>query len=323
MTDTTNDLNLSRALSGLHLVGANWATIDLGPTSGFSLDADSAVFAVHFVLDGEVLISSAHGEPQPVGAGASVILPNGAPHVIRTGPNARLRRMSHIRQDDRREQSPFAGEDSPAHISIGVDRPSDAVATVLSGQMALTWPQDLLPPRELLPGMIDGMPGYHRGSQSAQETVTSLREMTDAPGGTICLARFAHLLVTRRLREQLLKEPALVSDNPRSSVAIARVIQSIRLEPGFNWSVTNLARLAGMSRSGFADKFRVETGRTPMEVVTEARMEMAVRLLRRSREPIKAISASTGYGSSTSFIRSFRRQYGRAPTEFRNEQAAS
>ena len=322
MTETT-DLNLSRALSGLHLVGATWAMIDLGASAGFSLDADQSVFGVHFVLEGEVSLSAGHGEPQRIAAGESSILPNGAAHVIRTGPNAHLHRLRRIGRDVAPGHGAYDSEDSPAHLSIGVERPSDVVATVLSGQMTLTWPQDLLPPRDLLPRLIEGMPGYRPTPEAAQQAVMSLREMTDAPGGTICLARFAHLLVTRRLREQLLKEPALVSDNPRSSVAIARVVQAIRMEPGFNWSVSNLARQAGMSRSGFAEKFRIETGRTPMEVVTEARMEMAARLLRRSREPIKAISASAGYSSSTAFIRSFRRQYGLAPTEFRNGPVAS
>ena len=317
MTDANSALNLSRALSGLHLVGAKWATIDIGPGYGFSLDANSEMFAVHFVLDGELQLSCAHGEPQRVGIGESVILPNGTAHVIRTGPGARLERLSRIGRDERENYSAFEGEDSPSHLFIGCDRHQGGAATVLSGQMSLTWPQDLLPPRDLLPKVIEGMPGYRGNPQSAGQAVASLREMADAPGGTICLARFAHLLVTRRLREQLLNEPALVSESPRSGVAISRVIQAIRLEPGFGWSVSSLARQAGMSRSGFAEKFRLETGRTPMEVVTEARMEMAARLLRRSREPIKAISASAGYSSSTAFIRTFRRQYGRSPTEFR------
>ena len=320
--DNARTMNLSKALSALHLVSAKWATIDLGQGWGISLDRDPALISVHFVLAGELEISIAHGEPKAFSAGQSFILPNGAPHVVRTDAGARLERLGHVGIDEAEASPSFESEDSPAHFAFGESRTHAPAATVLSGQIGLTWPEDLLPPRELLPKLIEGSPGYKVNSPSAEEAVRSLREMADAPGGTICLARFAHLLVTRRLREQILQEPALVSANPRSSVAIARVVQAIRLEPGRAWSVTSLARHAGMSRSGFAEKFRQETGRTPMEVVTEARMDMAARLLRRSREPIKTISASTGYSSSTAFIRTFRRHFGKSPTDYREAASA-
>lgn len=315
--DSAHGVNLSRALSALHLVSAKWSTIDLGPGWGISLDRDPGLIAVHFVLSGELEISIAHGEAQRFAAGQSFILPTGAPHVVRTDASAKLERLGHVGIEDGETDAAFESEDSPSHFLFGVTRTGQPAATVLSGQIGLTWPEDLLPPRELLPKLIEGSPGYKVNSPSAEEAVRSLREMANAPGGTICLARFAHLLVTRRLREQMLEEPALVSANPRSSVAIARVVQAIRLEPGRAWSVTALARHAGMSRSGFAEKFRQETGRTPMEVVTEARMDMAARLLRRSREPIKAISVSTGYSSSTAFIRTFRRHFSTSPTDYR------
>ena len=309
--------NLSRALSGLHLVGSRWATVDLGSGWGFSLESDSNLVAVHFVLDGEVEISCAHGAPTTFAAGQSYIVPTGVAHIVRTGPG-KLSRFRRLERDHDPAVSMFEGEDSPSHITLG-EAAGQWAATVLSGQIALTWPEDLLPPRELLPNLIEGSPGYKRDTPPAEQAVRSLREMADAPGGTICLARFAHLLVTRRLREQLLAEPALTSENPRSSVAIARVVQAIRLEPGRAWSVTSLARHAGMSRSGFAEKFRLETGRTPMDMVSEARMDMAARLLRRSRETIKSISASTGYSSSTAFIRSFRRHFDCSPTDYREQ----
>ncbi|EHJ60915.1 AraC family transcriptional regulator [Novosphingobium pentaromativorans] len=317
--DRAQSINLSKALSALHLVSAKWATIDLGPGWGFSLDNDPNLIAVHFVLDGVLEVSCTHDEPQVFAAGQSFILPNGAGHVVRTGSGAKLSRLGHVGAQEDEALSAFEGEDSPVHLMFGTSRTGRPAATVLSGQIGLTWPEDLLPPRALLPKLIVGSPGYRLNSPSAEEAVRSLREMADAPGGTICLARFAHLLVTRRLREQLLQEPELVSANPRSSVAIARVVQSIRMEPGRAWSVASLARHAGMSRSGFAEKFRQETGRTPMEVVSAARMDMAARLLRRSREPIKAISASTGYSSSTAFIRTFRRHFGQSPTDFREQ----
>ena len=319
--DAARKINLSRTLSALHLVNAKWATIDVGAGWGFSLGNSPDLITVHFVLDGELELSAAHDAPQRFSAGQSIILPSGAAHVLRDGAEARLERLGHIGRDGG-GGSPFDGEDSPAHLTVGMARGSAPAATVLSGQIGLTWPEDLLPPRELLPKLIEGSPGYTPNSPSANEAVRALREMEDAPGGTICLARFAHLLVTRRLREQLLEQPTLVSDNPRSSVAVARVVQAIRFEPGRPWSVTSLARHAGMSRSGFAEKFRQETGRTPMEVVTEARMDMAGRLLRRSREPIKSISALTGYSSSTAFIRIFRRHFSCSPTQYRETASA-
>ena len=95
--DDARSINLSRALSALHLVSAKWATIDLGEGWGIALDSDPSLIAVHFVLAGKLEISIAHGEPQQFFAGQSFILPNGAPHVVRTGAGSETRKVGPCR----------------------------------------------------------------------------------------------------------------------------------------------------------------------------------------------------------------------------------
>lgn len=97
-------------------------------------------------------------------------------------------------------------------------------------------------------------------------------------------------------------------------------IVAMRRNPALPHTVSTLARLSGMSRSNFAEAFRGEFGRSPMELLRGLRMDLAATLLRDDDMSIKLVGASVGYTSRASFSHAFQRCFGVSPAEFRESQ---
>ncbi len=60
------------------------------------------------------------------------------------------------------------------------------------------------------------------------------------------------------------------------------------------------------------------SGRNFRDMVSEARVERAIELLRDNQNTVTAISSTPGYSSSAHFARAFRKNVGLSPLEFRN-----
>ena len=98
---------------------------------------------------------------------------------------------------------------------------------------------------------------------------------------------------------------------------LGRVIAAIQRDPGRNWSVAELAREMGSSRSVFADRFVQVTGVTPLRYVAEVRMRLAAQWIGRERMPIETAAQRLGYASQAAFSRAFKRVTGYAPGRLR------
>lgn len=88
-------------------------------------------------------------------------------------------------------------------------------------------------------------------------------------------------------------------------------------EPQRRWTLVELAGLAGMSRTTFAERFRDVVGQTPLDYLASWRMRLAADRLHRSADSVAAISFSVGYESEAAFSTAFRRVTGRTPMQYR------
>jgi AraC family transcriptional activator of mtrCDE len=98
---------------------------------------------------------------------------------------------------------------------------------------------------------------------------------------------------------------------------IARAFSILAADPGAHHTVAGLARSVGMSRSAFTARFTEITGRTPMGILRGLRMREAAEQLRNTNTAIEEIVRNVGYESRSSFVRAFRRTYGRDPSDYR------
>ena len=102
---------------------------------------------------------------------------------------------------------------------------------------------------------------------------------------------------------------------------IAQALSLIHQRPAPQWTVEELARGVGMSRSMFAERFTQEVGAPPLTYLTRWRMQLSgIRLLTCPSEPLKSISTAVGYHSEAAWNRAFRRFAGHPPAHWRDLQ---
>ncbi|MBE7539484.1 MAG: AraC family transcriptional regulator [Opitutaceae bacterium] len=89
-----------------------------------------------------------------------------------------------------------------------------------------------------------------------------------------------------------------------------------------NWTVDLAAARAAMSRRGFTERFRVETGETFWEHLERLRVAHAAQLLRRGEHTVLGVMFSSGFNDLSTFYRAFKRHHGTSPKRWMEAEAA-
>lgn len=104
---------------------------------------------------------------------------------------------------------------------------------------------------------------------------------------------------------------------------LSKVIDKMHTDITKDWSVVELATVAGLSRAAFASKFKKITGETPALYLSKVRIQRAMDLLRTTTQTLDQISLSVGYNDSFVFSKAFKRIIGRSPKVFRESVRAN
>ena len=126
-------------------------------------------------------------------------------------------------------------------------------------------------------------------------------------GRSLFLGHLAPIMLLQMLRIYLASAPKdenwlVALSHPRLSKVLA-VMQS-KYER--NWTLDQLADLAGMSRSGFALTFKNKVGVPPMVYLTNWRIQIACELLEAGEDGVSTVAAAVGYRSESAFSVAFR-----------------
>src|SRR5262249_51884495 len=97
----------------------------------------------------------------------------------------------------------------------------------------------------------------------------------------------------------------------------ARALATMQADYARSWSLDELARTAGLSRAGFALNFKKWIGVTPMEYLTQWRIQLACELLRDEDRRIAEVASTVGYESERAFSVAFTRIVGQRPGQYR------
>ena len=90
--------------------------------------------------------------------------------------------------------------------------------------------------------------------------------------------------------------------------------------PVQDWSIDELGRRVGLSRSALHERFVELIGVPPMQYLAQWRMQAAARLLLETRASVAAIALDVGYNSEAAFARAFKRLIGKPPAAWRRER---
>ncbi|WP_420471937.1 AraC family transcriptional regulator [Brevundimonas sp. FT23042] len=143
---------------------------------------------------------------------------------------------------------------------------------------------------------------------------------TDLPGAQLVSTHLSQLLFTQILRAHLRAGGPLPAGWLRA-LADVRAAPALRLmhgDPGRSWSLGELARACGMSRTTFAGHFKTVSGKAPLTYLTDWRMRLAERALREETTAVAVIGQSLGYTSESAFSNAFKRVTGVSPRACRS-----
>jgi AraC-like DNA-binding protein len=151
-------------------------------------------------------------------------------------------------------------------------------------------------------------------------------EMSEqAPGSEVVANRLAEVLFIQAIRAHIASGNESCKRGWLRAIfdpQIGAALTSIHNNVNSPWTVESLAEAAGMSRSAFAERFKGLVGQTPLEYVTEWRMQKAVQLLQQRDKKLVDVAQSIGYESDAAFSKAFKRVVGLTPGEYRRNSLA-
>jgi AraC-like DNA-binding protein len=238
-----------------------------------------------------------------LGAGDAVAVSGLAPHLFRTPGAPRTAAVGRF------ERRPLTGGGPPAEVELvlGV-APNEALAL---GSLML--------------GPIIVRPSEHPDlSRRLWRAVEMLEdEYADASwiDRDLVIRRLAEIMLVNMSR-RVFADRAGAGRSPRepASRQLIAAINAFFAAPERAWTLAGLARAAGMSRTRFAEEFKLVTGQTPGRIISRMRLTAIAGRLASEPLSVEAAAEHAGYSSSAAFVRAFQREFGETPARWRRRR---
>ena len=263
-----------------------------------------AVF--HYLSRGSANVALRDGPTIHMAAGDFVLIARGEPHVLCSGRRTKPFPLLDL---DRR----------PAHLGVvrhgGGQEP---LSTMICGYFGLSRPSrsGLL---ELLPPILHLRPAADHDwlEMILQRMVTE--SAVQRPGQDAVLSRMTEVLFVEALRNWIktLRPGEGGWLGAMADPNIGKALQLIHERPERPWTLSELARHAGLGRSAFSARFTRLVGRSVHRYLVARRMDEAALMLESSNENIARIATRVGYETAAAFSKMFHRQHGLSPGRYR------
>jgi AraC-like DNA-binding protein len=271
----------------------------------------------HAVLSGECWAAAIGEAPVRLGAGDLVLFPHGDAHAVSSAPGMRAPADPAGYFARQQQQRPFVLHLDGREACMASGHRA-AEATLVCGFLGC----DLRPFNPLIASLPKLM--HLQASDSRQWAVHCMRQAANEasdlqPGGNAMLERLSEMLFIDAVRQYLAELPegssgwlAGVGDR-----FVGRALALMHADPAEAWTVAELGRQVGLSRSAFHARFAGMVGQTPMQYLSSWRMQAGAALLRDTPATIAAVAQDVGYESEASFSRAFKRFVGQSPSTWR------
>ncbi|MGZ7094743.1 MAG: helix-turn-helix domain-containing protein, partial [Candidatus Angelobacter sp.] len=101
---------------------------------------------------------------------------------------------------------------------------------------------------------------------------------------------------------------------------IGQALALVHKTPAYPWTIPELARRVGLSRTRFAERFRHFLGEPPMAYLARWRVKLGAEILHSTEDSVAEVAATVGYGSEAAFNRAFKREFDCPPAQFRRKR---
>jgi AraC-like DNA-binding protein len=144
------------------------------------------------------------------------------------------------------------------------------------------------------------------------------------PGSENVLSRISELMFVEAIRRYIEMLPQSQTGwlAGLRDTTVGQALAALHTSPSEPWTIERLARLVGLSRSVFAERFATMVGHPPMHYLALWRMQLAARLLS-DGGTVAATAPVVGYESEAAFSRAFKKLVGHAPGTWRRHSTLS
>ncbi|HEX6117988.1 MAG TPA: AraC family transcriptional regulator [Dongiaceae bacterium] len=142
------------------------------------------------------------------------------------------------------------------------------------------------------------------------------------PGSAIIIGKLSELLfveAVRRCIEALPEDRTGWLAGMRDRI-VGRALSLLHAQAAYPWTVDELARKIGASRSALAQRFTDLLGQPPMQYLARWRLQVAAQELATGGKPLAVIAVDVGYESEAAFSRAFKREFGLPPASWRKSR---
>ncbi|WP_185232353.1 AraC family transcriptional regulator [Teredinibacter franksiae] len=305
---------LGETLYQLRLNGSLYALSDLSAPWGMEMPVLPGMMMFHIITQGQCWLQLGDREPILMRQGSLALVPHGLGHRLMDELGSEVKSFFDLpvqQISERYEVLEYGGGGTKTKLTCCV-MSFDHV----SGQQLITQ----------LPEVLHIDSWDNEIDNWLQQTLRFIaREAHDQkPGGQTIMSNLADILVIQAIRTWIDTAPeaskgwlAALKDKQ-----VGRALAAIHRQPEKNWTIANLAKDVGLSRSGLAARFTAFVGEPVIQYLTRWRMLIARSRLQEGAISLGELAGQLGYQSEAAFSRAFKRTMGVSPGSVRKKEQA-
>ena len=312
----------SQILSGVVLKGALFFNAEFSAPWGFNaptaqelapfLAPDAPHLLVyHFLIEGSGVVRLGNDEPIKLEPGDVIVVPHGDAHMMCSAQGV-ARKLSVAMM------AKLQARDLSAMQTGG----GGEVARFVCGFMVCD-PLLCRPILQSLPQAFKVNLRTDRSGQWLEKTLLHLVEeaASENAGSEAVLAKMSEALFIDTLRRYLasLPEQEVGWLAAARDPIIGKSLMLLHSRAPYPWTIAELAKEVGLSRSSLVERFTRYLSEPPMTYLIRWRLQLAARSLASTSRGVAEIAEDVGYESEAAFNRAFKREFGSPPARYRKE----
>jgi AraC-like DNA-binding protein len=265
----------------------------------------------HFVVEGSGFVRVHDGSTLRLSAGDVVVLPHGDAHAMSSTETVRDAEttaiLSKLKTRDLKTMQAGGG---------------GAVTRFVCGFMAC----DPVLCRPILQGLPSAFKVSLRSDGSGRWLENSILHLVEESasghaGSEAMLAKLSEALFVDTLRRYMtgLPEQEIGWLAAARDPLVGRSLTLLHRRAQHPWTIAELAREVGLSRSALVERFTRYLSEPPMAYLMRWRLQLAARALTATSRGVAEIAADVGYESEAAFNRAFKREFGLPPARYRRQ----